>query len=96
MRIDLELCPFCGGEFELVARDGGDNQMIIDNDYIEDTPSILVSEDHEFGIQHRFFWHPNCPISLSEGKVLGDCWYESIEEALRYINKRFTPPDKTT
>ena len=89
MKINLKPCPFCGGEFELVAINDNGNRIYIDDDYLADNPEILHSDEYRFGIVHSIWWNKNCPIATIEKYFMGDYLYDSIEEAIDMCNRRY-------
>lgn len=78
-------CPFCGGTFEIVAVD--ENGNLYNADDPEDLP-IDVCCYLTYGVVHESLYN-DCPIATVGRALLGDVEYDTRDEAIWEINRRF-------
>ena len=83
--MEVKPCPFCGGNFEIVAVDENGNLYNAENP--EDYP-IDVCGYFTYGIVHEA-WLNDCPIATVGRELLGDVEYDLREDAILEINRRF-------
>jgi len=87
--IELQPCPFCGGQIELLACD--DEGNIHDEAYMDDPWSGLC-----FALKHEYKDRKECPIATHKGEILGIVLYDSAEEAIEAWNNRVEPKGEPT
>ena len=80
---DLLPCPFCGVVPKICICD--DEGNIRDENYLNDSFSGL-----SFGIEHTLAQEgaEYCPIATYKGEGIGAILYDSVDELVRYWNRR--------
>lgn len=79
--MELEHCPFCGGEVRIIVCDDEGNHK---NPEYEDDPWSGLG----FLLYHSEEENPNCPIAHDAENQLGMIIYDSREEAAKAWNHR--------
>lgn len=78
----LKPCPFCGGKFKIQIRD--DEGNIRDYNYRLNSFSGI-----KYSIQHSYEENEGCPIAAFDDEHVGVCLYHSVDELVKFCNKRY-------
>ena len=81
----LKPCPFCGGRFEIILCDYEGNVREYDEEYKKQPYS---------GVQYAIFHDPdiNSDCQIARYGQMGECLYDTVEEAIKVCNIRHEPP----
>lgn len=80
--VELDPCPFCGGEARVQLCDG-------DGNYCGDGYLADIGKDEVFyGIAHDIATAPDCPIAMGGDQAIGALLYGTPEEVAEAWNRR--------